>query len=59
MGCALHGTGVILGEQQLLLSVEYILDIHPLHTFKIFFDHLNADDLGSAYLTGRRSFSRW
>jgi hypothetical protein len=45
-------------EQQLLLSVESILDIHPLHTFKILFDHLNADDLGSAYLTGRKPFSR-
>lgn len=34
-----------MGEQQLLLSVESILDIHPLHTFKILFDHLNPDDL--------------
>lgn len=33
-----------MGEQQLLRSVEPILDIHPLHTLKVLFDQLNADD---------------
>jgi Transposase DDE domain len=47
-----------MGEQRLLLSVESILDIHPLHTFKILFDHLKADHLDSVYFTGRKPFSR-
>jgi hypothetical protein len=45
-------------EQQLLFSVESILDIHPLENFKILFDNLKADHLDSAYVTGRKPFSR-
>jgi len=45
-------------EQKLLFSVESVLDIHPLQNFKILFDNLNADHLDSAYLTGRKPFSR-
>jgi hypothetical protein len=45
-------------EQKLLFSVESILDIHPLENFKILFDNLKADHLDSAYLTGRKPFSR-
>lgn len=45
-------------EQKLLFSVESILDIHPLHNFQILFDNLRADHLDSAYLTGRKPFSR-
>ena len=45
-------------EQKLLFSVESVLDIHPLQNFKILFDNLNADRLDSAYLTGRKPFSR-
>jgi hypothetical protein len=45
-------------EQHLLFSVESILDIHPLENFKILFGNLRADHLDSAYLTGRKPFSR-
>ena len=47
-----------MGEQQLLPSVESILDIPPLHTVKILFDPLNGDHLDSANLTERKPFSR-
>jgi len=45
-------------EQQLLFSIESIMDIHPLRTFRILFDNLKADHLDSPYLTGRKPFSR-
>jgi len=44
-------------EQELLFSIESVLDIHPLENFKILFDNLNADHLDSAYITGRKPFS--
>ena len=37
-------------EQELLFSIESVLDIHPLENFKILFDNLNADHLDSAYM---------
>ena len=43
-------------EQELLFSIESVLDIHPLGNFKILFDKLNADHLDSAYITGRKPF---
>ena len=43
-------------EQELLFSIESVLDIHPLENFKILFDNLNADHLDSAYITGRKPF---
>jgi len=45
-------------EQQLLFSVESVLDIHPLENSTILFDNLKAGHLDSAYLTGRKPFSR-
>jgi len=45
-------------EQKLLFSVESALDIHPMQNFNILFDNLNADHLDSAYITGRKPFSR-
>jgi transposase len=45
-------------EQELLFSIESVLDIHPLENFKILFDNLNADHLDSAYITGRKPFSQ-
>ena len=43
-------------EQELLFSIESVLDIHPLENFKILFDNLNADHLDPAYVTGRKPF---
>lgn len=45
-------------EQHLFFSIESMLDIHPLENFKILFDNLKADHLDSAYVTGRKPFSR-
>ena len=45
-------------EQHLLFSIESMMDIHPLENFKILFDNLKADHLDSAYVTGRKPFSR-
>jgi transposase len=45
-------------EQELLFSIESVLDIHPLENFKILFDNLKADHLDSAYITGRKPFSQ-
>jgi len=45
-------------EQNLLFSVESVLDIHPLQNFRILFDNLKADHLDPKYLTGRKPFSR-
>ena len=45
-------------EQELLFSIEAVLDIHPLANFKILFDNLNADHLDSTYTTGRKPFSQ-
>ncbi|MBC8458662.1 MAG: transposase [Deltaproteobacteria bacterium] len=44
-------------EQELLFSIESVLDIHPLENFKILFDNLKAEHLDSAYVTGRKPFS--
>lgn len=44
-------------EQDLLFSIESILDIHPLENFKILFDNLKADHLDPTYITGRKPFS--
>jgi len=44
-------------EQELLFSIESVLDIHPLENFKILFDNLKADHLDSTYITGRKPFS--
>ena len=43
-------------EQELLFSIEYALDIHPLQNFKILFDNLKANHLDSTYITGRKPF---
>jgi len=43
--------------QELLFSIESILDIHPLENFKILFDNLKADHLDSPYVIGRKPFS--
>ena len=45
-------------EQELLFSIESILDIHPLENFKILFDNLKADHLDPPYVTGRKPFSQ-
>lgn len=43
-------------EQELLFSIESVLDIHPLENFKILFDNLKAGNLDSTYITGRKPF---
>jgi len=45
-------------EQELLFSIESVLDIHPLESFKVIFDNLKADLLDSACITARKPFSR-
>jgi hypothetical protein len=46
-----------MSDQPLLFSCESMLDIHPLHNFKILFRNLNASHLDHNYTTGRKPFS--
>jgi len=45
-------------KQELLFSIESVLDIHPLDNFKTLFDNLKANHLDSNYVTGRKPFSQ-
>lgn len=45
-------------EQSLMFSVESLLDVNPLHNFKILFDNLDASHLDKPYYSGRKPFSR-
>ena len=42
-----------MSDQPLLFSCESMLDIHPLHNFKLLFRNLNASPLDHNYITGR------
>ena len=45
-------------KQEILFSIESMLDIHPLTNFKALFDNLKAHHLDSYYITGRKPFSQ-
>ena len=46
-----------MSDQPLLFSCESMLDIHPLHNFKLLFRNLTASHLDHHYTTGRKPFS--
>ena len=46
-----------MSDQPLLFSCESILDIHPLHNFKLLFRNLTASHLDHNHTTGRKPFS--
>jgi hypothetical protein len=45
-------------NQNLLISVESLLDIHPLKNFSVLFSHLDDQHLDLLQNTGRKPFSR-
>lgn len=47
-----------MDQQALLLSVESLLDVSPLHNFEILFANLQTSHLDKPYLTGRKPFFR-
>lgn len=46
-----------MNNQNLLISVESMLDIHPLENFRILFSNLKDRHLDQGYHTGRKPFS--